>query len=77
MILRWYSYRWRVEEYHKIFKSGCQVEKYRLAAEGMKTLIGFLSVITGKCPQCGAAFDRDYTSRVHWDYECGFLDDTV
>ena len=45
MILRWYSYRWRVEEYHKIFKSGCQVEKYRLAADGMKTLIGFLSVI--------------------------------
>lgn len=45
IILRWYSYRWRVEEYHKIFKSGCQVEKYRLAAEGMKTLIGFLSVI--------------------------------
>ncbi len=45
MILRWYSYRWRVEEYHKIFKSGCQVERYRLAAEGMKTLIGFLSVI--------------------------------
>ena len=45
MILRWYSYRWRVEEYHKIFKSGCQVERYRLAADGMKTLIGFLSVI--------------------------------
>jgi len=22
-ILRWYSYRWRVEEYHKILKSGC------------------------------------------------------
>jgi hypothetical protein len=36
-IFRWYSYRWRVEEYHKIFKSGCQVERYRLAAEGMKT----------------------------------------
>ena len=45
MILRWYTYRWRVEEYHKILKSGCQVEKYRLAADGMKTLIGFLSVI--------------------------------
>ncbi len=44
-ILRWYSYRWRVEEYHKIFKSGCQVERYRLAADGMKTLVGFLSVI--------------------------------
>ena len=44
-ILRWYSCRWRVEEYHKIFKSGCQVERYRLAADGMKALIGFLSVI--------------------------------
>ena len=44
-ILRWYTYRWRVEEYHKILKSGCQAEKYRLAADGMKTLLGFLSVI--------------------------------
>lgn len=44
-ILRWYSYRWHIEEYHKIFKSGCQVERYRLAAEGMKTLLGFLSAI--------------------------------
>lgn len=38
-ILRWYSYRWHIEEYHKIFKSGCQAERYRLAAEGMKTLL--------------------------------------
>ncbi len=45
-ILKWYTYRWRVEEYHKILKSGCQAEKYRLAAEGMKSLLGFLSVIT-------------------------------
>ncbi len=44
-ILRWYSYPWRVEEYHFILKSGCQVERYRLAADGMKTLLGFLSVI--------------------------------
>jgi hypothetical protein len=44
-ILRWYSYRWHIEEYHKIFKSGCQVERYRLAADGMKALVGFLSVI--------------------------------
>jgi hypothetical protein len=42
-ILNWYSYRWRVEEYHKIFKSGCQVERYRLAADGMKTLIGIFT----------------------------------
>lgn len=44
-ILRWYCYRWRVEEYHKVLKSGCQVERYRLAADGIKTLLGFLSVI--------------------------------
>jgi len=44
-ILRWYSYRWRVEEYHKLLKSGTQVERYRLAADGMETLLGFLSVI--------------------------------
>ena len=44
-ILWWYSYRWRVEEYHKILKSGCQVERYRLAADAMKNLLGFLSVI--------------------------------
>lgn len=43
-ILRWYTYRWRVEEYHKILKSGTQVERYRLASEGMKTLLGFLCV---------------------------------
>ena len=50
-ILRWYSYRWRVEEYHKIFKSGTQVERYRLAADGMKTLLGFLSVIAAELLQ--------------------------
>jgi hypothetical protein len=44
-ILRWYSYGWRVEKYQKILKSGCQVERYRFAAEGMKALIAFLSVI--------------------------------
>lgn len=44
-ILRWYTYRWRVEDYHKILKSGCQSQRYRLAAVGMKTLLGFLSII--------------------------------
>jgi hypothetical protein len=44
-ILRWYAYRWRVEEYHKFLKSGTQVECYRLVAEGMESLLGFLSVI--------------------------------
>ena len=45
VILQWYSYPWRVEEYHKILKSGCQVDHYRRATAGMKPLLGFLSVI--------------------------------
>ena len=28
-ILCWYTYRWRVEDFHKIFKSGCQCEPYK------------------------------------------------
>jgi len=48
-ILRWYTYRWRVEEFHKVLKSGCQSERYRLASGGMKTFLGFLTLI----PQIG------------------------
>jgi hypothetical protein len=44
-ILRRYTYRWHVEESHKILESGCGSERYRPAASGMKTLLGFLSVI--------------------------------
>ena len=28
--LRWYSYRWRIERYHDVLKSGCQVEDLQL-----------------------------------------------
>ena len=44
-ILRWYTYRWLIEEYHKILKSGCQVEIYRLAGDSMEVLLGFLTTI--------------------------------
>lgn len=37
-MLRWYTYRWLIEEYHKILKSGCQVESYRLAGDSMEVL---------------------------------------
>ena len=47
-ILRWYTYRWRVEEYHKILKSGTQAESYRLAATSMEALLGFLTVIAAE-----------------------------
>ena len=44
-ILRWYTYRWLIEEYHKILKSGCRVESYRLAGDSMEVLLGFLTTI--------------------------------
>lgn len=37
-----------MEEYHKILKSGCQVESYRLAATSMEALLGFLTVIAAE-----------------------------
>ena len=47
-ILRWYTYRWRVEEYHKILKSGCKAESYRLSGESMSAMLGFLTVIAAQ-----------------------------
>lgn len=47
-ILRWYTYRWRIEEYHKILKSGCKAESYRLGGESMSTMLGFLTVIAAQ-----------------------------
>ena len=46
MVLRWYSYRWLIEEYHKILKSGCQAESYRLKGNSMEVLLGFLTKIS-------------------------------
>jgi predicted RNA-binding Zn-ribbon protein involved in translation (DUF1610 family) len=40
-------------------------------------LLDWHPMFTGKCPQCGALFDRDHTARVHWDCECGWMDDSV
>ncbi len=47
-ILRWYTYRWRIEEYHKILKSGCKAESYRLAGDSMQVLLGFLTNIAAQ-----------------------------
>ncbi len=48
VILRWYTYRWRIEEYHKILKSGCQAESYRLKGNSMEVLLGFLTTIAAQ-----------------------------
>lgn len=47
-ILRWYTYRWQIEEYHKILKSGCKAESYRLGGDSMSTMLGFLTVIAAQ-----------------------------
>ena len=47
-ILRWYTYRWRIEEYHKILKSGCKAESYRLSGNSMQVLLGFLTPIAAQ-----------------------------
>lgn len=45
-IVRWYSYRWLIEEFHKILKAGIEIEKARLSeAERLEKLITFLAVI--------------------------------
>ena len=48
VILRWYTYRWRIEEYHKILKSGCKAESYRLQGNSMEVLLGFLTSIAAQ-----------------------------
>jgi hypothetical protein len=43
-------------------------------------LLDWHPLFTGRCPRCGYEFERDYTSKVHWDCpnsECGWIDDTV
>jgi hypothetical protein len=49
----------------------------RWTPEEQLELLDWHPMFTGKCPQCGASFDRDYTARVHWDCECGWMDDSV
>ena len=35
--LTWYTYRWRIERYHYILKSGCQIEKLQLETKDRMT----------------------------------------
>ena len=32
-VLRWYAYRWRIERFHYVLKSGCRIERHQLAPE--------------------------------------------
>lgn len=44
--IHWYCHRWKIEVYHKILKSGCQVEKAQLAtAERLQPMLALFAII--------------------------------
>jgi hypothetical protein len=44
--LRWYSYRWLIERYHFVLKSGCRVEQLQLAtAERLERAIATFAIV--------------------------------
>jgi hypothetical protein len=45
-VITYYEYRWLIEEYHKVLKTGCSIENHALkTAERLEPLIGLISVI--------------------------------
>lgn len=45
-IIKWYKYRWIIEEYHKCIKSGCAVEKIQLKEEfRIENFLGIANVV--------------------------------
>lgn len=52
--------------------------RQRWTREQQLILLDNHPMFTGRCPECGYEFERDYMARVHWDCpECGWLDDSV
>ncbi|MEA5578673.1 hypothetical protein [Anabaena sp. UHCC 0451] len=50
----------------------------QLTTEHQLELLETHPLFTGTCPQCGAFFNRDYVSRVHWDCDiCNWKDDSI
>ncbi len=44
--LRWYCLRWRIQEWHRVMKSGCKIEELgHLTAERLKRAISINMVI--------------------------------
>lgn len=44
--LRWYAYRWRIERFHYVLKSGCGIERHQLLTrERTERLLATLSVV--------------------------------
>lgn len=49
----------------------------RLSQFELMTLLDRHPLFTGYCPQCGEPIAQAEPPRVHWDCECGWIDDSV
>lgn len=61
--LQWYSYRWLIERYHYVLKSGCRVESLQLErfdrlARVIDCLLCDRGVAVVVADRCGARVDR-------------------
>jgi hypothetical protein len=44
--VQWYSYRWRIEQFHQVFKDGCQIEELQLeAADSIRRAIATYAIV--------------------------------
>lgn len=71
-IVRYYSYRWIIEEYHKCMKTGFCVEKTQMETlERIKRLLGFISVSSVKLLQLRdiAKYSPDIDARNYVEQE--------
>lgn len=64
-VVEWYCWRWQIEVYHKILKSGCQVEDCRLqTADRLQNYLALMSAIAWRLHWL------TYVSRVDPDRPC-------
>ena len=49
-VVRWYTYRWRIERYHFTLKSGCRLEDLQLeTAERLRRALALYAIVAGAC----------------------------
>jgi hypothetical protein len=48
-VVRWYAYRWRIERYHFVLKSGCQLEELQLeTAERLRRALSLYAMVAAR-----------------------------
>jgi len=77
-VLQWYTFRWRIERFHYVLKSGCRIESRCLRTEkGMENLIAVLSLVAWRVlwmtyearenptASCRVVFDKEEAEVLH------------